>query len=126
MSNLRAQLLKSNVFRSKVVEVSVPQAEGEPVTLAVRVKQPSVEERSIIFAEAKVSKSGEVNAGGTARMGALAIVFCARDPETDEPIFTTEDIDTLLHTPANSWVDKLAAEVMSLLADAAEIAKKSG
>ena len=125
MADLRASFLKSNPFRSRVVEVLVPQADAEPLTLKVKVKQPSVAERNQIFAEAKVSKNGDVNAGASAKTGALAIIYCARDPDTDEPVFTIADLDTLLGTPAGSWVDFLAGKVMEVLVEAQDLAKKS-
>ena len=120
-SDLRAQLLKSNQFRSRIVEVTLPDV-AEP--LKVKVKQPSVEERNAIFAGAKVSKGGDVDAGSSVKTGALAIIYCARDPDTDEPVFTVSDLDTLLSTPAGGWVDFLAAKVMEVLVEAQEIAKK--
>lgn len=119
-SDIRAQLLKSNKFRSRIVEVQLSETE----VLKVKVKQPSVEERNAIFSGAKVNKSGEVTAGDSGRTGALAIIHCARDPDTDEPIFSIADLDTLLSTPAGGWVDFLAARVMEVLVEAQDIAKK--
>ncbi len=125
MSDLRAQFLKVNPFRSRLVTVTVPQNEGEePLKLTVKVKQPSVAERNAIFSDTRVSKSGEVNTSDGARTGARAIVICCRHPDTDEPVFTLEDLDVLMNTPAGGWVDSLAAEVMKVLSEAQENAKK--
>ena len=124
MADLRAQFLKANPFRSRIVEVQVPQHEGEPLTLSVRVKQPTVQERNEIFAETKV-KNGEISAGGGATTGAKAIIYCCRNPENDEPIFGLADLDALQHTPAGGWVDILASEVMKVLIEAQDNAKKS-
>lgn len=117
-SDLRAQLLKSNKFRTRNVEVELP--DGTKIT--VRVKQPSVEERNAIFAGTRV-KNGEVDAGASAKVGALAIIHCVRDPDTDEPLFAPADLDSLLQTPANGWVDFLASKVLEVLAEAQETAK---
>lgn len=125
-STIRAQLLKSNKFRSRIVEVSIPSDDpaAEPATLKVKIRQPSVEERNAIFSDAKVAKDGSVSAGGSARTGALAIIYCARDPETDEPVFAHADLDSLLQCPAGGWVDFLSAKVMEVLVEAQDIAKK--
>ena len=124
MADLRAQFLKSNPFRSRLVTVNVPQDEGPALALTVKVKQPTVRERNEIFAETKVSKGGEVDAGSSAATGAKAIIYCARHPDTDEPVFTLEDLATLLNTPAGGWVDTLSGEIMKVLVEAQDNAKK--
>ncbi len=127
--DIRASLLKHNPFKSRIVEISVPGeplkdgSPGTPEVLKVKVKQPSVEERQAIFAEAKVGRDGAVSASSS-KTAALAIIYCARDPDTDEPVFTAADIDTIMQSPAGGWVDLLSQKVMELLSEAAESAKK--
>lgn len=123
-SELRSQFLRYNPFRSRVVEVTIPSPEGEPaVVLKVKIKQPSVQERQAIFADAKVSRNGEITTNN-ARTGALAIIQCARDPDTDAPIFEGSDLDSILASPAGGWVDFLSAKVMEVLVEANDLAKK--
>lgn len=124
MADLRAQFLAHNPFRERKVSVEVPAPDGGTNTLDVVIRQPSVEERNEIFSEAKVSRDGGVSAGKTMRAGALAIIYCVRNPENNLPVFTIADLDTLMHMPANSWVDELAGKVMEVLTEAAEKAKK--
>lgn len=123
MSDLRAKFLAYNPFRERQVTVLVPSPEG-PTELTVIVKQPSVEERNEIFAEAKVSKDGGISGKSGMRAGALAIVYCVRNPENGHNVFSVADLDTLMHMPANTWVDELAGKVMEVLSEASDNAKK--
>lgn len=123
-SPLRAKFLRYNPFRSRIVEVQIPVQEGEePITLSVKIQQPSVAERQSIFADAKVSKNGEVTTNN-ARTGALAILQCVRDPDTNAPVFEAADLDSILASPAGGWVDFLSAKVMEVLVEANDLAKK--
>jgi hypothetical protein len=130
MSDLRNNFLKYKSFTSHIVEVDVPVPPAEdgtvlpPEKLSVRVKQPSVAERTAIFSEAKVSKAGDVNVSSSARTNLLAIVHCVRDPATDLPVFTVADVDSMMGFPSGSWVDVLAGKVMEVIAEAHEAAKK--
>lgn len=128
-SPLRQQFLGFSQFRSKTLEIEIPAPptdDGLERTqkLTVKIKQPTVEERGVIFADTKVTRNGEFSGAASFRTGALAIITCVRDPATDEPVFGMEDLDVLMKSPAGGWVDTLAGAVMELLADGAAVAKK--
>jgi hypothetical protein len=126
-SPIRDRLLSSNTFSSKIVIVKVPAKDPKdpPEDLRVLVRQPTVGQRSEILAQMKVGKDGELRSGdGLSRGMALAIIRCARDPDSNGEIFTLEDLDSLVGQPSGSWFDDLAGEAMSLMNDAAENAKK--
>jgi hypothetical protein len=122
-SEIRSKFLKYTPFRSRIVEVEVPCEDGSVETLRVKIRQPDVSERQSMFADAKISRDGSVNAEQS-RIGALSIIHCVRDPDTDEPVFSAADLDTLLHLPTGSWFDKLSGKVMEVLSEAQDLAKK--
>lgn len=123
-SPLRDRLLSNNTFATKIVTVKVPGEKG-PEEVKVLVRQPSVGQRSEIMAQMKVGRDGELRSGdGLSRGMALAIIHCARDPDSNANIFTPEDIDGLVGQPSGSWFDDLAGEALTLMNDAAENAKK--
>lgn len=122
-SDIRSKLLKYNPFRSKEVEVEILNDDGSTETLKVKVKQPSVEERHLVFSDTKV-KNGEISIASEARTRALLVIHLCRHVDTDEPIFTGEDLDVLMHMPSGGWVDTLAMKCMELLVDAQDLAKK--
>ncbi len=122
-SDIRSKLLAHNPFRSKEFDIEVPGPDGASATVRVKIKQPSVAERNAIFAEARLNKNGEVT-GAAAKTGVLAIIHCVRDPDTDEQVFSSNDIDALSNTPAGGWVDTLSAKVMEVLSDDSANAKK--
>lgn len=127
MANLRTRLLQNNLFAEKVVEVSVPATEpgGGPEALKVLLRQPTVGQRSEIMAQMKVGRDGDLRSGeGISRGMALAVIFCALEPDTRKPIFDIADLDSLVGQPAGSWFDALAADAMGLMAEASETAKK--
>lgn len=114
--DLRSQFLKVNPFRSVDAEVELP----EVGKVKVRLRQPSVEERNRIMAAAQTK-----TAQGLSEAQALAVVLCARNPEGDARVFEESDVASLCTLPAGSWVDELSSQVMQLLADGSDAAKKS-
>lgn len=126
-SPIRQRLLKNNLFAEKTVAVRVPSETpgGEPEAVQVLLRQPTVGQRSEIMTKMKVGRDGDLKSGeGLSRGLALAIVFCALDPESRAPIFDLADVDSLIGQPSGSWFDELATEVMGLMAEASETAKK--
>lgn len=126
-SPLRERLLSNNTFATKLVIVKVPGKDpaGPKDEIKVLVRQPSVGQRAEIMAQMKVGRDGELRSGdGLSRGMALAIIHCARDPDSNAAIFTPEDLDSLVGQPSGSWFDDLAGEALTLLNDAAENAKK--
>lgn len=130
-SELRTKLLKFNPFRERIVTIEIAQqptddgAEVPPETVEVKLKQPTAEERNVILAEMKANKDGILqNGAGLTRGLALAVIFCARDPKTNDAVFDMGDLDVLTHLPAGGWADRLAGQVMDLLNEAQAAAKK--
>lgn len=113
-SELRAQFLRANPFRSVEVEVDFGNGPQKVV-----LRQPSVEERS------RIHQATQNKSVGLAEAQALCVVLCARNPEGGGRLFEESDVATLMAMPAGSWVDLLSAHVMQLLAEGAEVAKKS-
>lgn len=127
MSNIRTRLLQNNLFAEKTMDLTVPSAApgGEPETLTVLLRQPTVGQRSEIMTQMKVGRDGGLQSGdGLSRGLAMAIIFCTLDIETRKPIFELADLDSLIGQPSGSWFDDLATETMGLMADASEAAKK--
>lgn len=119
MTDIRAKLLNSKANRHRIITVTLP--EGE--TLDVKVKCPSVGERNDITARGR-DESGKTTGAGLSDSQALAVIFCAINPETNAPIFTLDDLDSLKQSDANSWVDQIAVAAAALMSEAAENAKK--
>lgn len=124
MSDLRAQFLQYNPFRSKEVTVDVPRPDGTTVALTVVVRQCSVEERTLIFSDAKVSKSGEVSVASEARSRAQLVIHLCRNPKDGAAVFTAEDLPVLVQLPSGSWLDTLAIKCMEVISEGVDEAKK--
>lgn len=118
--DLRARFLKFNPFRSRDVEVELPDESGALVPTLVRIRQPHLGERNRILASV-----GDKTAAGLTRGQAEAVVLCCRNPDGDALLFSESDVPALMEVPAGSWVDKLSSEVMSLLQEGSDVAKKS-
>lgn len=120
--DLRARFLKFNPFRSRDVTVDLPGEDGELVPTLVRIRQPTLGERNRILSNLTDKTAGSM---GLTRGQAEAVVLCVRNPEGDAPIFDESDLGALMEMPANTWVDRLASEVMGLLSEGSDAAKKS-
>lgn len=116
--DIRSLLLK-NAFRQKEIRLNI-EGQSVPVTL----RQMTVGQRAEVQAALKVGRDGSIS-GGLARGFALAVVHCCLHAETGQPLFEVADVDSLINTPAGGWVESLGAEIMSLIGEAAEDAKKS-
>ena len=129
MTTLREDFLSFNPFRTRTLTVMVPRPDLEGVPqpakeLTVKVKQPTVEQRSAIFSGAEVRRDGSIANATNFRSGALAIIYCVLDPTTDKPIFEIADLDGLLAVAAGGWVDTLAGAVMEVLTEGQAGSKK--
>lgn len=120
----RARLLQFTPFREKVVEVVLPSPTGDPETVKVLVRQPSVAARDRILAE-MVDDKGQMKGGGLARRQAVTVIQCCFQADTRAPLFTEADIEVLCALPAGSFLDVLASEATELMSAGQEAASKS-
>lgn len=128
-NDIRSKLLRYNPFRSELVQVALPQPpadDGAPVAdevITVLVKQPTVAERNQILAKMKSGANG-VETSSALESYATAVALCVKHPDTGEPIFAADVLDTLRELPAGGWVDLLAGKVFSLMNASTESTKK--
>lgn len=122
---LRQALLQSTPFVEEKVTVTVPDGKGGVSEQVILVRQPTVGGRDRIVAEMQDGGDKRVNGAGLARAQALSVVLCCLDPQTRAPIFTEADVETLIESPAGSFVDVLANTAMSLMGAAQTNASKS-
>lgn len=126
MSNqIRDNLLRFTPFREKLIVLEVVQPDESIQETKILLRQPSVAQRDRILTEAQDTSTGKLAAGGLSRGQALAVVLCALDPDTKQPLFQEADIETLTQLPAGSWFDRLAREAMGLMEVAQKAATKS-
>lgn len=78
------------------------------------VRQPSVDERSIIYLRAGVT-GGDVKQMNLAALQVWSVVSCTRVPVSEELVFEVADVPSLLARPAGGLVDKLAEVAMRLM-----------
>lgn len=88
------------------------------------LRQPSVAQRDRIIAAAQGS-GGKMDGDKIARGQALATIYCALDPESEQPIFTEADIEALVESPAGGPMDQLALQAMKLMEVAQSTVSKS-
>ena len=99
--SIRDSLLDFDIEQSQPVET------GKGL---VYIKQPTLKDKSLITSAGKaLSKTPDL-----ARMTAHAIMRCCVD-ESGAAIFTQADIPALMDAPANSWLDKVGAEIFKKL-----------
>jgi hypothetical protein len=121
VAETRSKLLKFNPFRFEILDVKVPCEDGSTEILRVKVRQPSVGQRTQILA----ARIAENDAKALARAQALAVVLCSLEPDgSDKPVFEMSDVDALIDGPAGGWVDQLANKAMALVSEGADAAKK--
>lgn len=127
MSNpIRESLLRFAPFREKTIEVEVPAEDGSVTKQTVLLRSPTVEERDRIMLEATAGKTdGSLDAKGLSRSNATAVIVCALDPTTRQPIFTAADLEALVGLPAGSFIDQLSKAAQELMSDASKAARKS-
>ena len=82
---LADQILKSAPQRRETVEIPEWKVNGKPVKLLVR---PMTAREQIALAQ-----GGELDAQ---EAGLIGLLQCVRDPKTDEPAFTRDELDRLL------------------------------
>jgi hypothetical protein len=121
---LRDRALRFTTFRKKSITLSVPTAEGGTEELTFLLKQPTVAQRNRILAEVRSnSRGGDVDAAGIGKSQALAVILCALDPTTEQPVFEEADLESLLAMPAGGFLDELSAAAMQLMTDGEQAAK---
>jgi hypothetical protein len=94
----------------KLVEVDF---NGKKVS--VLVVAPTVGQRNRIVGDVDQGGKKFIGDAKLGKMQAQACILCCLDPETKQPLFTAQDEEAILETPANGWVDTLFQEVMALL-----------
>lgn len=119
--NLREKLLAKSSFKYKVVEIP-DGPDGE--TLKVLIRGLSIAQKNDLLGDVDTA-TGKIILGSarTNRLTAHVIIQCALDPDTSKPLFADTDEALLLDSPANSWVETLAQEILALAQESSASAK---
>lgn len=119
--NLREKLLARSTFKNKIVEIP-DGPDGE--ILKVLIRGLSVGQKNLLLGDVDPT-SGKQMLGGdrTNKLTTQVLIQCCFDPETGKPLFEPMDEAVLLAAPANSWVETLATEVLTLAQESSSAAK---
>lgn len=120
---IRKAAADSTVAKMDVLEVDF----GDGVPKKVGVLHPTVRQRRK-FAEigSTGAKKGEVNFNAATAMKIQAVIDCAVDVETRDPLWEHGDRDVLETAPAGGWVDKISDRVMVLSRGASAVSCECG
>jgi hypothetical protein len=109
-ANFRAAFFGAKDHRKKeVVQWKAP----DGATYPVEVIEPTAKQRGQIRKSAMKLKGDDIEFDQTA-MEVWAIIFCAHDPDSGEPLFDASDYDTLLNMGGGS-IDALSRPCMKFM-----------
>lgn len=116
--NLRDYFLASTSrFKKVPVIAKLPHPQtGKMVDIAIDLVEPSGKQRGMIFEAATTIKPNQEPEIDHAELQVWAVIVCARDPETGEPLFEPAHHDALLNLPSSIF-DILAKPALSLIGE---------